>query len=371
MRATRAIIHCNNLRHNINSIKNHLPAGKKICIAVKADAYGHGATMVSRIASDEGVDMLCVATIGEAKELRDTGITIPILLLSIPLPEEIDLLFTHHIIPIVASEDFIRLLEAEGKRRGECCEAHLKIDTGMGRLGCKPEEAFGLAEMIAGSPFVDLGGICTHFPGSDLKDASFAKEQVMLFGNIIKEIKNAGIDPGLIHTANSGAVINLPESYFDMVRLGILVYGYYPSKEQERILPIKPVLEFCSKIIFIKRVDKDTPVSYGMTYKTRRETCIATIAVGYGDGYSRLLSNRGEVLIRGKRYPLVGRVCMDHVMVDVGPSPEVKLYDDVVLFGPDPEGPDAEEIAGIMGTIPYEVTCLVGKRVPRVFYGEE
>jgi alanine racemase len=370
MRATRAIIHLDNLRHNISIIKKHLPAGKKICMAVKADAYGHGAVMVSRIASQEGVEMLGVATIGEAQELRDAGITIPIILLSIVLPEEAGILFTDNIIPVVASKDFIRLLEAEGKRRGKRCVVHLKIDTGMGRLGCKPEEAVELAEMIAGSPFLHIGGICTHFPGSDLKDTSFSKEQVIQFSDVIKKIKKAGIEPGIIHAANSGALINLPESYFDMVRVGILVYGYYPSKEQERILPVKPVLEFCSKIIFIKRVSKNTPVSYGMTYRTNRETCIATAAVGYGDGYSRLLSSRGYVLIKGKRYPVVGRVCMDHIMVDLGPSPEVKLYDDVVLFGPDPKGPDAEEIANLMGTIPYEVTCLVGKRVPRVYRGE-
>ncbi|MBN1696314.1 MAG: alanine racemase [Spirochaetales bacterium] len=367
MQATRAIVYLHHLRHNIRLIRRRLQTGKKLCVAVKADAYGHGAVTVSRIAVQEGVDMLGVATASEALELREAGIAVPILLFSLPLPGETGLFFNRGVIPMIASMDNIDLLESDGRRFEKKCEVHLKIDTGMGRLGCKPEEALKLALAVSQSGHLRLGGVCTHFPGSDMKDDSFARVQTARFAGVVDAIRKAGIDPGIVHAANSGALIGLPESFFDMARVGILTYGYYPSGEQERILPVKPVMAFCSKVVFIKRVLKGTPISYGMTYRTSRETVIATIAAGYGDGYSRLLSNRGDVCIRGKRYPLAGRVCMDQIMADVGISSGVTLFDDVILFGPQEFGPNAEEIAGLMGTIPYEVTCLVGKRVPRIF----
>jgi alanine racemase len=367
MRATQAVIYLDNLTHNINNIKKRIPPGTRICLAVKADAYGHGAIEISKTAINAGVQCLGVATVQEAIELREAGIVCPVILFSLPLPGEISALFYYHIIPVVASKDLVLLCEQEGKQNDSILDVHLKIDTGMGRIGCHPDKAVFIAQTIKECSFVNLGGICTHFPGSDLVDNSFARTQVQVFNDVIRQIKEKGIDPGIIHAANSGAIINMPEALYNMVRPGILLYGYYPSKEQKRSIDVKPVMELKTKISFIKTVPPDTPVSYGMTYRTKETTRIATIPAGYGDGYSRLLSNRGEVLIKGKRYPVVGRVCMDQSMIDIGPSSDIGLYNDVTLFGPTPPAPTAEEIADIMGTIPYEVTCLIAKRVPRVY----
>jgi alanine racemase len=338
-----------------------------ICMAVKANAYGHGVIEIAKAAAHSGVDCLGVATVGEGIELREAGITCPIILFSLQLPEEIPSLFYYHIIPVISSGDFVSLLDYEGKQDNFVLEVHLKIDTGMGRIGCQPEEAVKIAGMIDECPFLKLNGVCTHFAGSDMKETGFTLEQVRIFDETIRKIKDSGINPGVIHASNSGAIISMPEIAYDMVRPGILLYGYYPSKEQDRELDIKPVMELKTRIVFIKKVPPDTPISYGMTYKTKETTYIGTIPVGYGDGYSRLLSNKGQVLIKGKRYPILGRICMDQCMIDLGPAPEVNQYDEVTLFGPDPAGPDAEEIADIMGTIPYEVTCLITKRVQRVY----
>ena len=367
MRATQATIYLDHLKHNINAIRKILDPLMNICMAVKADAYGHGAIEISKAALHSGVDCFGVATIKEGIALREAGITCPVILFSLPLPEEIPSLFYYQIMPVVASRDIVNLLNQEGKQDNFILEVHLKIDTGMGRIGCLPDEALNIARLIDESEYLTLNGICTHFAGSDMRDNQFAREQAQIFEKIILDMKAAGINTGIIHAANSGAVIDMPGVAFDMVRPGILMYGYYPSGEQDRSIDVKPVMELKTKITFIKKVPPDTPISYGMTYRTKETTHIATIPVGYGDGYSRLLSNQGKVFIRGKQYPIAGRVCMDQSMIDLGPSTDVELYDEVILFGPGAGVPDAEDIANLMGTIPYEVTCLITKRVPRVY----
>ena len=198
----------------------------------------------------------------------------------------------------------------------------------------------------------------------------YSLNQIRIFKEIIKKVQDNGINPGLIHSANSGAVIGYPDSYsqiFNMVRPGIMIYGYYPSIEQKRDLDLKPVMEFKTRVSFIKTVEKDTPISYGLTYKTHKKTQIATLPVGYADGYSRLLSNKGSVCINNKIYPIVGRVCMDLCLVDLGMDSDIKENDEVILFGPGSGCMDAEEIAKKMNTISYEVTCLISKRVPRIY----
>ena len=235
----------------------------------------------------------------------------------------------------------------------------------MGRIGCRPDEAHLLAGFISENPYLKLEGICTHFPVSDKEKNEFTLSQIKTFKSCIKKIKGMGINPGKIHAANSGAIIGYPDSYFTAVRPGIMLYGYYPSHGQERMLDIRPVMEFVTKVSFIKTVDKDTPVSYGMTYMTKSKTKIATLPVGYADGYSRLLSNTGRVLIKGKYYPVAGRVCMDQIMIDIGINSGIKAGDDVVLSGPNSQ--TAEDIADIINTISYEVTCLITKRVPRIY----
>ena len=364
---TRAYIHLDNLRHNIRLLKNHLKSGVKICMAVKADGYGHGGVAVSRVALEEGVEVLGVATVEEGRELREAGIRVPVLLFSLPVPEGLPDIVRFDLHPVVAGRDLIDLIEKHARDQGETASVHLKIDTGMGRIGCRPDEADELAERVEKSPHLRLEGICTHLPLSDMTDRHFTERQIRLFLECAGRIRSRGIDPGILHTANSGAIIGHPESHLHMVRPGILMYGYYPSREQKRILPVKPLMEFRTKVVFLKRVSKGTGLSYGLTYRTVRASIIATLAAGYADGFSRKLSNRGEVVIRDRRYPVVGRICMDQCLADLGTGSPVRLYDDAVLFGPDPGCPDAEDIAELLGTIPYEVTCLVGKRVPRIY----
>jgi alanine racemase len=336
-------------------------------MAVKANAYGHGAIPVSKTAIEEGVSLLGVATVEEGIELRAAGISAPVILLGLPLVEELPDLVAAGITSFVADKQLIRLLADEAARQNKRLPVHIKVDTGMGRIGCRPEEVMGLAEEITRSDPLFLEGLATHFPVSDVPDNQFTRRQVEQLKFLKETLAKNKITVPLIHAANSGAIVGEPESFFNMVRPGIILYGYYPSAAQERAIPVRPLMDFVTKIVFVKRVPAGTGISYGLTHTTQRETCIATIPVGYGDGYSRLLSNRASVSIRGKRYPVVGRVCMDQTMIDLGPNPDVGLSDDVILFGSAPGGPDAEDIAKLMGTIPYEVTCLITSRVPRVF----
>ncbi len=364
-RATRAIIHLNNFRHNIRQIKNRVGETKKIYAAVKADAYGHGVVEICKAALEEGVKAFGVATVYEAIELRAIGIKLPVLIYSLPFSNELSEIVRWDLAVFIANKTGLEQLAKEAEKQKKTAQVHIKIDTGMGRIGCRPEEAHILAELISENRNLQLDGICTHFPVSDEKVNEFTLSQIKTFNSCIKKIIDIGIDPGEIHTANSGAIIGYPDSYFTAVRPGIMLYGYYPSHDQERILDLKPVMEFVTKVSFIKTVDKDTPISYGMTYRTKSKTKIATLTVGYADGYSRLLSNKGKVLINEKLYPVAGRVCMDQTMIDIGINSDIKIGDDVTLFGPNEQ--TAEDVADIMKTISYEVTCLITKRVPRIY----
>ncbi len=373
MRPTQAVIHLDNLRHNITTLMEHTASRSAnrrrplFCVAVKADGYGHGVCEVAEIALELGAEYLGVAAVSEATKLRSQGVGGPILLYSLTDPAEFATIAELDLAPFVADSEYIAKLDRAAADCRRVVGVHLKVDTGMGRVGCRPEEARDLASQILACGHLRLDGVCTHFPVADTPNSSFTRRQAERLAEVAAELRAAGINPGIVHAANSGAVIEYPETWFDMVRPGISVYGYYPSGDQERPLELKPVMEFRSQIVFTKRVPKGTGISYGLSYHTEKDTVIATVPAGYGDGFNRLLSNRGEVLIRGTRYPIVGRVCMDQFMVDIGPEPEVQTGDTVTLFGPDQDGPDAEEIANLTGTIPYEVTCSPTARVPRVY----
>lgn len=370
MRATQAVIHLENLRHNIRLVRGLIGSSIKICMAVKADAYGHGVHKVVQTAISEGVEQFAIATVQEGIDIRKEGVDAPVLLLSLPMPAEIPDLIRHRLTPLVADETMAELLQAEAVRQGVVTGVHIKIDTGMGRIGCRPEETIILARKVDGSPNLRLQGVCTHFPsadGADERSRALTNQQIERLRELTVELRRAGIDPGIVHAANSGAILDYPSAYFDMVRPGILLYGYYSSADQPRTLPVRPVMELVSRIVFLKRVPAGTPISYGMTYVTREETTIATIPVGYGDGYPRLLSSRATALVGGREYPIAGRVCMDQCMIDLGPESGARLYDRVTLFGPDPDGPNAERLAHLIGTIPYEITCSISKRVPRTY----
>ncbi len=369
MRNSVLVIHIDNFLHNLGVVRRLVGPQVKISASVKADAYGHGALDIARAAERGGADFLGIAAPEEGSELRRAGIVMPLLLYGLCLPGDVKLIIEHEISAMVADDEGIDTFEAAAVVRDKPALLHLKIDTGMGRIGCAPEEAVRLAERIASSPYLKLEGVCTHFPASDEKDLTFTREQIALFRGLANRMKAAGINPGILHASNSGGILQCPEANFSMVRPGILLFGYYPSKDVARPLEIRPVMELRSRVLFLKKVPAGTPISYGCTYRTAAETWIATLGTGYADGYPRSLSNKGRVLIGGKTYPVAGRVTMDQVMVDLGPETGVNRYDEAVMFGPDPAGPSAEDLAELAGTIPYEITCGINRRIPRMVAG--
>ncbi|MFO7952590.1 MAG: alanine racemase [Bacillota bacterium] len=370
LRATRAEINLDNLKHNLSSFREQIAAKTKIMAVVKADGYGHGAVEVSKVALEHGATWLGVAFVEEGIKLREHGFEVPLLVLNSPFANQVELFFKHNLIPTVFTKDMARLFSKHAVERKQKKEIHLKVDTGMGRVGVFPYTAAEeYLENVRKLPNLTVGGIYTHFATADEKDKSYAELQLQRFLDLINRLKKKGICPPLVHAANSAAALEIPESWLGMVRLGISMYGHYPSKEvDKKIIALKPLMNLKSSISFLKLVPAGTCISYGCTWVTEKETRVATIPLGYGDGYSRLLSNKAHVLIRGKRHPVIGRVCMDQFMVDVSADPKIKAGDEVILFGEQGNQPiSVEEIADLLGTINYEVLCAVGKRVPRVY----
>ena len=365
MRNSRAIIHLDNLVSNLRAIRHRIGPGPAICLAVKADGYGHGAIRTAEAAISAGVAYLAVASTDEGLELRRAGVLVPVLLLGIPFPDEMERLVAGRIDSVVVTPGQARAFAEAASRTGRPAHLHLKIDTGMGRIGCTEDLAPDLAGLISTTKNLVLDGVCTHFPVADDTDQAFTLAQIGRFRRCVGRIRDAGIDPGIVHAANTAGLERYTHSWFDMVRTGIAAYGY--PQAPEPTLKLKPVMEFRSKVVFLKRVAAGTALSYGHTYTTERATHIATVGAGYADGYRRALSNRGRVMIRGRQYPVVGTVCMDQFLVDIGNDTEIELYDDVTLFGPDQAGPDALEVARLADTIPYEITCGISGRVPRLY----
>ncbi len=363
-------VHLGNIRSNIEGIRKAVGNQRKILIAVKANGYGHGAVEISRMAERIGVDWLGIATIPEGIELREAGISLPILKFSPAFPEEMSAAVTNKITLAVCERENIIELQRVCQSMSAVLPVHLKIDTGMGRIGVTPFSAPDLASFIERDcPNLHLEGIFTHLPVSDSADTLFTKNQITLFSETVAEIQHAiGRKVELVHCANSGAVLAHPDGWFDMVRPGIMIYGFYPDKETPRTIELKPGLSFYTKVSFIKKVSTGTSIGYGRTWIAPRETYIATIPVGYADGFNRLFSNKGRVLINGNSYPVVGRICMDQSMIDLGPVSDVKVGDEVVLIG---KSGDLEitgdEWAEKLNTITYEVTCQINARVQRYF----
>ena len=320
---------------------------------------------VARAALQAGVSAFGVATVDEGVALREAGIDAPILLFSLPLPEEARAIAAAGLTPLCGDAALARDLARAATAVGRTIDVHLKIDTGMARVGCRPQEAAAIAEQLRGLAGLRLTGLCTHFARSSEADQEFSRAQLAAFHDAIAAIPDR--HRLLHHAANSGAIVGLPESHLDMVRLGVIAYGYYPGGDLPRPVAVQPVMELATRLAYLKRVPAGTGISYGHTHRTTAATVIATLPAGYADGYPRLLSGRAEVLIRGRRYPVVGRICMDQCLVDLGPHPDAARYDHAVLFGPDPAGPDAVELADRIGTIPYEITSAISARVPRLY----
>ncbi|EFW38563.1 alanine racemase [Treponema phagedenis] len=377
MRATKAIIHLDNLQYNIAEIKKRLKPGVKICLPVKADAYGHGAFRVAVAAIRAGVSSLAVASIQEGIDLRNAGIVAPIISLSLPILEEIHSIIEYNIHPLVIDSEFIHALNEEAARMKTVQAVHLKIDTGMNRIGCKPEDAITLAAEIVQLPNLKLEGVCTHFSVADSvspENIAYTKKQLALFTQTLDALRAKGIDPGIVHAANSGAVLQYPEAQFDMVRPGIIVYGYPPSDCLADKIPLKPVMELVSQVVLIKCTPQGSDISYDRKWHADKDTFIATLPIGYADGLMRALSPGLKVRIGDTFYPIVGRICMDQCMVDLGSEPTVTRWDTAVIFGPSEnsvKNNSAKELATIAGTIPYEITCDINKRVPRVYINEK
>jgi len=349
------------LRHNISVIRRALRPDTQILAVVKADAYGHGALPAAWTAADAGCAMLGVGDSGEAIELREAGLPAPILILGVIVEEEIPEVIRHDISVTVHSPDLLPLLDREARRRARRLRVHLKVDTGMARLGTSPARALEVARAVLGHRNLLLEGLSTHFASA--ADVETTRAQLDLFRSVADELARDGIQPPILHVANSMALFTCPETHFDMVRPGIALYGLDPGPFARLGLGLKPALSLKTQIAFLKGLPEGVAVGYDGKYRTPRPTRLATCPVGYDDGYPYQLSNRGEALLRGRRVPVVGTVMMDYLLLDVGDVPDAAVGDEVTLFG---EGLRVEELARRIPTIPYELTCRLGKRVKRV-----
>jgi len=363
-RATRAVIDLSAISHNVAEIRKKIGNHGGLMAVVKADGYGHGAVEVSRAALRSGADSLGVAFPEEGQPLREAGIEAPILVVGLIQPEEAYKVVRFRLSQAVASVELLEALEHEASKASTQVGVHVKFETGMGRIGVNPKDVVSFVRKVKSFKNLNLEGIFSHFSSADEKDKTFSEQQLQLFDQAIDNLRQAGIEVPKKHMANSAAILDLPESYYDMVRPGIMIYGLYPSKEVSRSIELKPAMTLKTNITQVKIVPPGTPISYGRTFITKKRTTIATLPVGYADGYSRLLSNCGEVLIKKRRAPVVGTVCMDMFMVDVSDMENIRPGDEVILFGKDPP---ADEIADKIGTINYEVVCDVSKRVPRIY----
>ncbi len=360
---TYAEIDLDAVKHNIGSVKKLLAPRVKFTAVVKANAYGHGAAAVSRAAVEAGVDYLAVANLKEALELREAGITSPILILTESPTSVMDEIIQYDLTQTIYSVVEAQILSEEAQKRGKNAKVHVKVDTGMGRVGVQPSEAVAFITKLSSLPGLELEGIFTHFAKAEEPKDSFTQDQFAKFSQVIARVKQIPIK----HSANSAGVLYHPQTHLDMVRVGLMMYGLYPQSNSRSLVDLRPALSFKSRVAYLKKVPAGTPLSYGCTYAAPEETTIATVPVGYADGFSRRLSNKGRVIIRGQRWPVVGRVTMDLIMVNVGKA-KVEIGDEVVLIG-EQNGQmiSADEVAGLEDTISYEVVCGIGKRVPRIY----
>ncbi|MCE5198265.1 MAG: alanine racemase [Armatimonadota bacterium] len=367
---TYAEVDLSAVRYNIKGVRERVGPHVRIMPAVKANGYGHGAVQVSQACINAGADTLCVSCVEEAIELREASIDVPILILGCSVPSAIDDIVRYDIISTVCDTQYAQLLSAAAVKQSKSARIHIKVDTGMGRIGLQPCNVLDTARALSILPNVVIEGAFTHFPCSDESDKLFTLSQIDKFSRLVAELRKSGIDISIAHSSNSGGILAFPEADFNAVRPGIMTYGYYPSDEVARTIPIHEVLTLKTHVVFLKDMDSGATVSYGRTHHVKRHSRVATLPVGYADGYSRLLSNRGEAAIRGIRVPIIGRICMDQCLVDVTDVPGVSVGDEVVLYGGGYDYLSVAKIAETIGTISYEVLCNIGMRVPRVYLNE-
>jgi alanine racemase len=364
-RPTVADVDLDAIRGNVETLK---PPDAAFMAVVKANGYGHGDVPVARAAIQGGAAWLGVALVEEGLRLREAGITQPILLLSeFPAEAEKEVV-TADLTPTVYSERKASALASAARAIGRSPRAHLKVDTGMHRVGMLPHRAVAVARALV-SEGIEIEGVWTHFARSEEVDAPTTTEQLDRFRAVLGDLEADGVRPRYRHAANSGAAIAWPESHFDLVRVGVAMYGIAPGPDLAGRTQLRPAMSLRSRVSHVQRLPAGEGISYGHTYRLPHDSAIATVPIGYADGYLRALSNRGYVLIGGRRHPVVGNVTMDQLMVDVGDDP-IRIGDEVVLFGRQgDEEIRAEEVAGWAGTIGYEIVCAVSERVPREYRG--
>ncbi|HSW63637.1 MAG TPA: alanine racemase [Dissulfurispiraceae bacterium] len=352
------------LSHNFGAVRR-FAHNRPVIAVVKADAYGHGAPEIASTLVAEGAALLGVAYCDEAAQLREEGITAPILVFFDP---DVDAVFQDNLTPVVFDYPKAEALSREAERRGRLLRIHVKVDTGMGRLGLQGDAAADILK-IARLPGLEVEGVMSHFSEADLRDPSFATLQIEQFRSLRESLTTAGLRPRCFHIANSSAVMSKPEAHFDVVRPGIMLYGYSPLESDEAVsgtIVLKPVMTVTTRFVSIRTVDAGNPISYGRTWHTTRRSVIGVLATGYADGFFRCFSNNGEVLVKGNRAPVVGRVCMDLAMVDLTDIPGVDESDDVVIIGTQGgQTITAADWAERAGTIPYEILLAMGRRAKR------
>jgi alanine racemase len=368
-RPTLCAIDHDALRSNLRQIRDKVGSRVKILCMVKANGYGHGATEISQTLVGAGADAFGVATLEEAVQLRKAGIQALLIVLAGVFPDQLDPFVEYKLTPVVHDLISLRALDRESSRRQVQLKVHLKVDTGMGRLGFLAADVDQWISAIKQTESLHVQGVFSHFSHAESVQGDYTQKQLEIFKRVLGQLRSASVIPDLVHLANSAATITLPAAYFDMVRPGLMLYGVYPSPSMKEQIRLKPVLSWKTKILQLKNVPSGTSVSYGQTYVTERESLIATLPIGYADGYPRLLSNRGEALVRGQRARIAGRVCMDLTMIDVTDIRNVRQGDEVVLLGRQGGAEiTADEIAAWANTISYEILTSIGTRVPRIHY---
>ncbi len=357
------------IAHNVKKIRQIVGKNTQIIAVVKANAYGHGAIEVSETLLENGVTMLGVGVTEEGIVLREAGIKAPILICGLTTNEQLESLVMYNLTATVCDLKAAKILSTIASKKKKKARIHIKIDTGMGRLGIPSKDTLNFVKKISLMENIEIEGIFTHFAATNEEDGNYTRKQFEKYKKALLELERGGINIPLKHVANSTAILNSYRFHLNAVRPGMILYGLFPSPRTKQIVQLRPAVEFKTKIIFLKEVSAGKSIGYGGTYTTTKPTRIATLPLGYADGYSWLLSNKGEVLVKGERAPIIGRICMDLCMIDVTHIEGVQIGDEVVLWGKQgSEMISAEEVAQKIGSIVYEVICMVDKeRVPKVF----
>ena len=368
--ATRAIVDLDAIAGNVAAIRERVGARVAVCAAVKANGYGHGALPVARACVCGGASMLAAAIPAEAIELREALPSARIMMFGGVFEDDIEELVRGRIEITLSNEAQLTGVASVGKRLGVRPSVHVNVDTGMGRIGVHRDKAAAFVGKVAAEGDVELASVYSHFPASDEADRSFAREQIQTFKGVLAEARATGVSIPCAHFANSGAILDLPESYLDMVRPGMMLYGCYPSPEASHSVPIEPAMKLVSRLALVREIPKGWTVSYGRTYTAPRDIRMGVVPAGYADGLSRKLSNAGSMIVRGEVAPIIGRVCMDLTMLDLTEAPGAQVGDEVIIYSDRREDANSvENVAKLLGTIPNEIVCAVSARVERVYRG--